>query len=228
MRAALSVVVPTLNAQSGLPACLSALYEGVSAGIVRELIVVDGGSDDATLKIADDVGAVILKSAPSRGGQLRKGAEAAKGTWLLFLHADTVLEEGWTNVVAKAFEDRDRAGHFLLQFSQGGRAGRIVAAWANLRSKVFGLPYGDQGLLISKRLYAQIGGFDDISLMEDVAMARKLGRRRMRVLHTTATTSAEKYHAQGWLRRGARNLWTLTRYFLGVCPERLAAAYSRR
>ena len=99
MRAPLSVIIPTLNAEQALPACLEALYAGVSAGILRELIVVDGGSEDQTLAIADEVGAKIIRTTPSRGGQLRQGGELATGEWLLFVHADTVLCQmiGWTS-----------------------------------------------------------------------------------------------------------------------------------
>ncbi|MFY0619674.1 TIGR04283 family arsenosugar biosynthesis glycosyltransferase [Shimia sp.] len=227
MRAPLSVVIPTLNAGSVLPACLGALYEGVSAGVLRELIVVDGGSDDDTLEIADEAGANILRCSPSRGGQLRAGAEAAQGDWLLFVHADTLLEDGWTAAAQELFRDKAKAGYYLLAFDRGGKAGRVVAAWANLRSALFGLPYGDQGLLISRRLYNEIGGFDDVPLMEDVALARKLGRRRLTALNARAITSSEKYRSQGWLRRGWRNLWTLVCYFFGASPQRLAQNYNR-
>ena len=102
----------------------------------------------------------------------------------------------------------------------------MVAAWANLRSRLFGLPYGDQGLLASRALYDQVGGFADIPLMEDVAMARAL-RGRMRGVRCRIETGAERYLAQGWVRRGARNLWTLVRYFGGVAPEKLVKGYQK-
>ncbi len=227
MRAPLSVIIPTLNAEKALPACLSALYAGVSAGILRELIVVDGGSEDQTLAIADEVGAKIVQTSPSRGGQLRQGGELATGEWLLFVHADTVLSENWVEAVEAKLGQSDKAGWFTLAFDTPGPAGRFVAGWANLRSRVFGLPYGDQALLISRRLYGQLGGYDDIPLMEDVALARRLGRKRLVRLDAVATTSAEKYRRQGWLRRGRRNLLTLLRYFLGDKPETLAASYRK-
>lgn len=227
MRAPLSVVIPTLNAEGALPVCLAAVYEGVEAGLLRELIVVDGGSEDGTREMADEVGAEVLTVAPSRGGQLRAGAEVAGGEWLLFLHADTELAPGWTDVVgAHLARDRDRAGYFRLGFDEGGSAARFVARWANVRSRLFGLPYGDQGLLISASLYREVGGYAAMPLMEDVAMARVL-RGRLKALEHLAVTSSAKYQAQGWLRRGARNLWTLTRYFVGVSPERLAESYRK-
>jgi len=228
MRAPVSVVIPTLNEEAGLPACLGALFEGVSAGVIRELIVADGGSSDGTLEIAEEAGAEVVRCAASRGGQLRAGAAKAQGDWLLFVHADTVLSEGWSAAVEAHLTQADVAGYFALRFEKGGAAGRLVAGWANLRSRLFGLPYGDQGLLISRQLYEALGGFADIPLMEDVAIARQLGRARLVRLDAQAVTSPRKYQAQGWLRRGGRNLWTLLRYLVGVSPETLAAAYRRQ
>ena len=102
----------------------------------------------------------------------------------------------------------------------------FVAGWANLRSRGLGLPYGDQGLLIHRQIYDAAGGYRDMALMEDVALARAL-RGQLRGLDHDAVTSASKYQKQGWLRRGARNLWTLARYGAGVSPDRLAQAYRR-
>ncbi|MFY0658987.1 MAG: TIGR04283 family arsenosugar biosynthesis glycosyltransferase [Shimia sp.] len=228
MRAPVSVIIPTLNEEAGLPTCLGALFEGVSAGVIRELIVADGGSEDATLQIAEEAGAEVVPCAPSRGGQMRAGAAKAQGEWLLFVHADTVLPEGWNASVEAHLAQNERAGYFGLSFDKGQLAGMFVAGWANLRSRFFGLPYGDQALLISRGLYEDLGGFPNIPLMEDVAMAQALGRARLQRLPGQVTTSPRKYQAQGWLRRGGRNLWTLARYLCGVSPDKLAAAYRRQ
>ncbi|MCB4378875.1 glycosyltransferase [Synechococcus sp. MU1644] len=222
MPAPISVIVPTLNAEAALGPTLAALMEGVDGGLIAELVVSDGGSTDDTLKRADAWGANIVTGPPSRGGQLRRGCEAARAEWFLVVHADTVLSPGWSEVVSAHLGQRD-AAYFKLRFDRGGRA---VAAWANLRARLFGLPYGDQGLLIRRVLYARVGGYPDIPLMEDVALARAL-RGQLVPLDATAVTSAEKYRRQGWVRRGARNLWTLTRYLAGADPEALAAAYRR-
>lgn len=207
MRAPLSIVIPTLNAESSLPATLLALMEGLSSGVIREVVVSDGGSSDATRKIAEDAGARFVTGPASRGGQLRRGAEAAEGKWLLFLHADTVLSPGWSRIAEAHFET-GQAGYGQLRFAGGGGAGQIVSRWANLRSRLFGLPYGDQSLLIPASLYQKVGGFQDIPLMEDVAIARAL-RGRLRALNYTALTSAERYQRDGWVKRGRRNLWLL-------------------
>lgn len=224
MRAPVSVVIPTLNAAEALPVCLAALVEGLEAGLIRELIVSDGGSEDATRAIAQAWGAEVMSGDASRGGQLRRGCAAAKGDWLLILHADTVLSSGWSDTVRRALRG-SQARWFRLRFDQGGLRARLVAAWANLRSRM-GLPYGDQGLLIRRAVYEEVGGYDDQPLMEDVALARRL-RGRLQGLDAVATTSAAKYIAQGWMRRGARNLWTLARYGLGAEPADLARSYRR-
>lgn len=223
MRAPVSVIIPTLDAAAALPACLAALMEGIEAGLIRELVISDGGSTDATLRIAADVGAVALSGAPSRGGQLRRGAGAAQGAWLLFLHADTVLPVGWAGVVQAQIAS-GRPGYFRLRFDAGGLAAALVAGWANLRARVFALPYGDQGLLVSRADYDAVGGYEDIVLMEDVALARRLGRR-MQMMPLAVRTSAARYQADGWLRRGARNLGVLLRYLCGADPARLRDRY---
>ncbi len=222
MSAPISIVIPTLNAADGLPATLQALFEGLQSGLIRELIVSDGGSTDLTLEMAEEAGAVIVTGAASRGGQLRRGCDGAKGDWLLILHADTELQAGWAKVVA-AHLPSVRPAAFRLRFRASGLASSWVAGWANLRSRVFGLPYGDQGLLVRRQDYLAAGGYPDQPLMEDVALVRALPR--VALLGADAITSAERYTRQGWVRRGARNLWTLARYFLGADPERLAQSY---
>ena len=226
MRAPLSIVVPTLDAAAELPGCLAALMEGVGEGLVRELVVSDGGSHDATLALARAAGAVVVSGPPGRGGQIRRGVAASGGPWLLILHADTRLDPGWSDTVRAHLARRGEAAWFRLAFRAGGVAPRIVAGWANLRSRA-GLPYGDQGLLVPRALLDAVGGYEDIALMEDVALARRL-RGRMRGLPVTARTGAGRYEAGGWARRGARNLWTLARYLGGADPARLARDYARR
>ena len=224
MPAPITVIIPTLNAEHSLTDCLTALMEGVDAGLICELIVSDGGSEDATRIVADAWGAQIIEGAASRGGQLRRGCAKAKGDWLLILHADTQLAQGWSAPVIAHLKGR-KAGWFQLRFDSTGFAARFVAGWANLRSRL-GLPYGDQGLLLPRTLYQSLGGYPDQPLMEDVAMARLLKGHLTRI-DCAAITSADKYHKAGWLRRGGRNLWSLIRYFAGVSPQDLAKAYSK-
>lgn len=225
MRAPLSVVIPTLNAADALPSCLLSLMEGVETGLIRELVVSDGGSDDETPRMAEEAGAVLVTGAASRGAQLRRGVAATSGEWLLVLHADSVLQPGWSEAVSAHLAQREgQAAYFRLRFDTGGGAAYWVALWADLRARILGLPYGDQGLLIRRTLYDAVGGYLDIALMEDVALVRKLKGRLSR-LPVSITTSARKYQRDGWMRRGARNLSLLIRYLLGADPEKLARRY---
>ncbi len=118
-----------------------------------------------------------------------------------------------------------RPGCFRLAFRARGLRPALVAGWANLRARLFGLPYGDQGLLVHRSDYEALGGYPDQPLMEDVALSLRL--KGLVEIPVQAQTSAARYERDGWLRRGARNLWTLARYALGVSPERLARAYRK-
>lgn len=226
MPAEISVIIPTLNAERDLSACLEALIEGLSEGLIRELIVADGGSTDRTEAVTDAAGGDFVTGKPSRGGQLRRGCAKARGSWLLVLHADTQLEPGWSHTVAEHLEDGAGApACFRLKFRARGVGAGFVAGWANLRTALFGLPYGDQGLLMTRAHYDAAGGYPDQPLMEDVALVRALPG--ITLLSCEARTSATRYQKTGWLRRGARNLWTLLRYFAGVNPTTLATSYRK-
>ena len=225
MPAPISIVIPTLNAADELPETCASLLEGATEGLVRELIVSDGGSEDPTKRIAAELGARWTEGPSGRGGQIRRGAELAKGEWILILHADTHLSPGWANGVRQHMESLpDCAGYFRLSFRAAGLAPRLVASGANLRARAFGLPYGDQGLLVSRALLDDVGGVPDIPLMEDVALARGL-KGRLRPLDGYTLTSAERYVRDGWTRRVRRNLGTLARYLIGVPPEKLVTRY---
>ncbi|MEO1101441.1 MAG: glycosyltransferase, partial [Pseudomonadota bacterium] len=154
MPAPLSVIIPALNAEADLPACLESLMPGLGAGLIREVILVDGGSSDATPAMAEASGAIVLSSEPGRAKQLIKGTRAARGDWLLFLHADTILSPDWAERVAAHISQRpDKAATFTLRFRSDAAQAKWLAARANRRTRWLGLPYGDQGLLVSQSLY---------------------------------------------------------------------------
>ncbi len=227
MRAPLSIVIPTLDAADDLPGTLAALAEGLEAGLIRELVVSDGGSADATRAAAYAAGAIFAQGPAGRGGQLARGARQAGGDWLLFLHPDTQLGAGWSRAILDHMRDRpNRAGHFRLAVRARGTAPRLVSGWANLRARAFGLPCGDQGLLISRRLYDAVGGYRDIPVMEDVAIARALAGR-LSPIPAIAATGAGRHAQGGWVRREGRNMLALARYLMGADPERLARASTK-
>jgi len=219
----LSVVIPVLNGGADLPAALAAVVPNVD-----ETLVVDGGSADGSPALAETGGARVLAAPRGRGRQLAAGAEAARGDWLLFLHADTVLGPGWL-AATQHFRARPGAeklaGYFHLAFDEDSQPARRTAAIANWRARRLGLPYGDQGLLISKALYTAVGGYRPIALMEDVDLVRRIGRSRLAALPATAVTSASRYREGGWSQRSARNLACLALYYLGLDPARIARIY---
>ena len=226
MPAPISIVIPTLNAAQDLPPCLDSLVPGLESGLVRELVISDGGSQDATCSIGEAAGAALVSSQPGRARQLIARADSARGDWLLFLHADTVLSRDWAERVADHLASRrDKAAVFTLAYRSDDRMAKVVASRANRRARWLGLPYGDQGLLVSRRHYDEVGGYQNIPLMEDVAIIRKIGRKRLSILSAEARTSAAKYERDGWRRRSWRNAWLITQYLAGTSPEALSKHY---
>jgi rSAM/selenodomain-associated transferase 2 len=219
----ISVVIPTLDAEATLPDTLSALIPASLDGLVREVIVVDAGSKDRTREIADWAGADVIETGPNRASQLRAGAAAARQPWILFLSGDTVLDHGWEREASHFMERVDKdsprqaAAVFRFALDEEGAAPRLLEAFARLR---FGLrlPYGDQGLLIPRKLYDAVGGHRELSGMEDVDIARRLGRRRIKLLRARAVSSARGYREDGYLRRVLNNQIALVRYALGASP----------
>jgi hypothetical protein len=144
------------------------------------------------------------------------------------LHADTVLAEGWVaEAVDHIVNHPGKAAAFALAFDDPGAAAHRVAALANWRARTLGLPYGDQGLLVSRALLEAVGGFPDVPLMEDVAVVDAIGRKRLRHLKAIATTSSARYHRDGWWVRPLRNLALVAAWRIGVSPVRLARLYGR-
>ncbi len=228
----LSVVIPTLNAAPELGRTLSALVPAAIDGLVHEVVVADGGSSDETAAIAEAAGAHFILAAPQgRGQQLQQGAAAAKEKWLLFLHADTVLEPGWEQEVQDHIHQVEsgmqpqKAAVFRFSLNDTGLMPRLLESLVSLRCWLFGLPYGDQGLVISRALYDEAGGFRPLPLMEDVDFMRRLGRRRVTMLNARAITSARRYRQEGYLKRMLRNLSCLMLYYLKVPPRMIVKLY---
>lgn len=222
----LSVVIPTLNPGEGLSRTLDCLTG--TGDLVGEVIVADGGSSDGTAALAERRGARVVTVAAGRGAQLAAGANAATEPWLLFLHADTRLEASWAEAARRFVAETGeapRAAVFRYALDDAAPAARRLEAVVRWRGRLLGLPYGDQGLLIGRGFYESLGGFHTMPLMEDVDLARRIGRRRLATLDATALTSAARYRRGGYLRRPARNALCLGLYFLGLPPRALVRLY---
>ncbi len=225
----ISVIIPTYNDQPYLAETLTALIPAAVEGLVREVIVADGGSTDRTLDIADGAGADIVHGGRSRGARLKAGAERARQPWLLFVNADTVMEAGWERETTlhiervQAGRRRAAAASFRFGLDDDGTAPRVVEHLVGLRTAVLKLPHGYQGLLIPRTLYGDVGGFADLPMLEDVDLARRIGRRRLSHINARAVTIGEKFREDGALGRMARNQLRLGLYVLGLPVSAIAS-----
>ena len=212
----LSIIIPTLQAEQTLSTTLKSCAGSLLA---CQIFVVDGGSLDSTTSIARELGATVVDSHPGRGIQLAAGAEAASGDWLLFLHADSCLEPGWDKHVSQFMNDRKnrfRAAVFDLWLDDINPQARRLEWLVRWRTRLFALPYGDQGLLISRAFYDGLGGYRPMPVMEDVDFVRRVGRAYLRVLDSHITTSAVKYQIGGYWKRPLKNLSLMCLYRLGI------------
>lgn len=225
MKPQLSVIIPTLNEEHSLPGTLSTCFEEDAL----EVLVVDGGSDDNTLLIAQQAGAVILKSAPGRALQLNNGASGANGNILLFLHADTLLPKGFLSLVVEALRKPGVAGGaFSLRIDSRRKALRCISAGANLRSRLLGMPYGDQALFVRAETFACLGGFRQMEIMEDFIFMRSLRRHgKVVTLPQVVVTSARRWEKMGVVRTTLINQLMVCGYTLGVPTATLAKWYQR-
>ncbi len=220
MDARLSIVVPVLNEAHGIAATLASLAPLRAQG--HEVIVVDGGSEDASAALAAPLCDRLLQAPRGRAAQLNAGARAASGDVLVFLHADTRLPPRADALILSALRDR-LWGRFDIAIEGRHPALRLVAAAMNLRSRLTGIATGDQAMFVRR---AGFLGFPDLPLMEDIALSRLLKRRgRPACLRSRVRTSGRRWESRGVLRT-VLLMWRLRAlYALGVSPERLARRY---
>lgn len=225
---ALSVVIPLRRNHPLLDRCLAALIH--RGGIDDVEIIIATPAAQEMSKARPDAGIRFVHAPLGRGACLSAGVREARGEWVLILHADTVLSDGWRMVVRKFMEihaDKDVAGYFRFHHDSPSFRSRCIETFVALRCALLALPYGDQGLLIRKAFYDRIGGYrSDFPIMEDVDIIGRIGRRRLRCLDASAVTSAERY-ARGYARRVLRNLRCLSLYFSGVHPAHIVKIYDR-
>ena len=219
-----SVIIPTLNEAHNIEALLESLR---LLEPTVEIIVVDGGSTDGTVDAAERAGAKLLVTRPGRAGQMNAGAAAATGGILLFLHADTRLVPDYSAFVRHTLRRHGVvAGAFRFKLDASGSGYRLLEKLANWRSRVLQMPYGDQALFITARIFRSLGGFPDMPIMEDFEMARRLKRRgRIALAPRPATTSARRWRERGPLKTTLLNQLMIAGYLLGIPHDKLARMY---
>jgi rSAM/selenodomain-associated transferase 2/rSAM/selenodomain-associated transferase 1 len=219
----ISVIVPALNEAAHLPRALV----DAAAGQPLEIIVADGGSRDDTPRIAEAQGAKVVACSPNRARQMNAGAAVARGEILLFLHADTLLPNGYREEVLEAF----RGPHFVGGAFRFAIAEAFPGRWltetaTNLRSRLLGMPYGDQALFVRRWAFDQLGGFPALPIMEDYEFVRRLRRLgKLALLDGSVLTSGRRWQGIGFLRATLVNKLMILGYHCGVSPKTLAAFY---
>lgn len=218
-------MIPALDEADGIAACIGALNPLRDAG--AEVIVVDGGSRDATVSLARAAGARVLQAGKGRATQMNAGAAASNGALLAFLHADSrPSTPACTRLLAVAAAGDECWGRFDVQLSGRGIAFRVIEASMNLRSRFSGIATGDQFMFVSRKLFQRAGGFPDLALMEDVALSTRLKRlARPCCCRERVETSSRRWRERGVLRT-VLLMWRLrAAYALGVDPASLARRY---
>ena len=218
----ISVIIPILNEARILEKTLSQLQSELGA---HELIVVDGGSIDGSVHIAEKYGKVIA-SEPGRAKQLNAGAAAATGNILIFLHADIWLETGALASVATALSLGYSGGGFQQKIDGGHFLYRAIEIAGNMRGKYLKLFYGDSGIFLRRADFEKIGGFPEIPILEEMEFSKKLRRLGKTTLVTPHIhISARRWETKGIVRTTLKN-WLITLlYFLKFSPVQLAKLY---
>ena len=219
----ISIIIPTINEANNLPLLLSDLSSIQKEG---EIIIVDCGSEDKTIDIANIYGAkVIISKERNRGLQLDIGAKNSKGEWLIFLHADTRLTHDWFKKI-NSFLNRDKSIIYYFEFKINHKKiiYRFLEILVNFRSKFFKQPYGDQGLIIHRTTYFKNNGFRKIPLMEDVDFLRRLNKKKdLKQLNLPIFTSSRKWERTNIFLQAIKN-WQFRRRWLK--GESLKSIYS--
>lgn len=220
-----SIIIPTFNEEKNIKACI----ESARKLNPLEIIVVDGGSTDMTKEIAKDMNARVVQSPKGRGIQMNRGASLAKGDIFLFLHADSRLPlVHYENIFGKVTQDY-AGGFFRLRFDDGSLSTRLVEFFANIRARMFSLPYGDQAIFIKKTLFEKIGGFKEHPFLEDIDLVIRMKKfGKLKYIPLSVTVSArrlKKGYPLSPIVVSFRNIFIAILFLLGVSPHKLIHLY---
>ena len=218
-----SVIIPALNEEKSI----SATIESIMPLGPHEIIVVDGGSTDRTIALCRELGIDVLFSSRGRATQMNLGARQATGEALLFVHADTQLPSSALDDIDLALADaRIVGGRFDVRLEGKHWMLKLIGAMISLRSRISRVATGDQGIFVRRDVFAELGGYPELPLMEDIALSRALKRRgRLACLRSRVVTSARRWEADG-IWRTIFKMWALkSLYLVGISPLRLKRYY---
>ena len=220
-----SIIIPTLNEEKTLHACLSALQ---ALRYNCEVIIVDGGSIDNTRQIAAPLADKLLTSTTGRALQMNNGASQAAGSVLIFLHADTYLPENALPLIAKHINKNAQWGRFDIQLSGKPFMLKVIARMMNWRSRLTGIATGDQVIFVTRRAFEQAGCYPAISLMEDIALCTALKKIGSPICLKAKVISSGRRWERNGVYKTMLLMWYLRwRYYFGADPQTLADLYRR-
>ncbi len=222
----LSIIIPTLNEEKNLIKQKTNFKALLDDG--NEIIVIDGGSSDHTLQIANNIGCKTIVTNPSRGMQLHNGAQQSKHEVLLFLHADTILPDNAIQLIQQAFNrDDNQWGRFNVSFANSSMIYKVIAWFMNVRSRISGIATGDQAIFVKRDCYFLSEGIPNFPLMEDIELSKRLKIfSKPACIKQTVIISSRKWETEGVLDTIVK-MWCLRLlYFFGVSPNQLTKYYS--
>ncbi len=223
----ISIIIPVLNEAATIATTCHRIQN--TPGV--EILVVDGGSTDATVELVTQCGVRVIQSSQvGRAKQMNLGASLATGDILLFLHADTRLPLGYADLVRSSLaQPQTIAGAFQLAIDSPGLFVRLVEMMVNLRSRFFSLPYGDQTIFLKTSVFKELGGFSPLPIMEDFEFVQRLKRQgKIAIVPDHVLTSGRRWQQLGVLRTTLINQTIIIGYFLGVPPQKLLRWYRRQ
>ena len=221
----LSIIIPCLNEAAVIQRLLASLQPARARG--AELVVVDGDSHDETIQLAEPLVDLVLITVAGRARQMNAGAAASNGDVLWFLHADSVVDSTFPEVILSVMDAADVSwGRFDVALAGRSPLFRMIEFMMNWRSRLTGIVTGDQGMFIRRKLFEQAGGFPEIPLMEDIQLSTRLRKRCWpTALHYRIVTSTRRWEQSGILRTIVL-MWRLRlAFFFGADPEQLAQRY---
>ncbi|MBE8988198.1 TIGR04283 family arsenosugar biosynthesis glycosyltransferase [Nostoc sp. LEGE 12450] len=223
--AKISIIIPAINEAENIKKAIATTQGSINI----EVIVVDGGSSDDTVAIAQSLNVKVISSSPGRAVQMNAGAVAASGEIVLFLHADTCLPTGFDEMVRTALQQPGIvAGAFKLRIDASLLSLRWVEWGVNVRSHFYQMPYGDQAIFLTKTVFQQIDGFPELPIMEDFELVRRLkAKGRITIISTPVVTSARRWLQKGVFKTTLLNQIVIIAYLLGVSPARIRRWYRR-